>query len=283
MSRAAFLAVPAVLAILLTPSLGRAALTPDSTTKTAPPAQQPAPPRKATAEERAAAERLDPLARAAFWGRESQIDPTDPVAGVRLSAALRAMGQYDSAIQSASRVLVLDPRNMDALMETARGYIGEGQGFYAIEPLQRAQALAPKDWRPLSLLGVAYDEVRRYDDAQATWRAALVLSPENPDVLSNMAMQLAAEGDAPGAEALLRRAAAQPGASLIVRQDLTLILGLEGKLGEAETLLRQDLPPDQADADLAYLQAASSGKTAADPAPAAPNQHSWDALRGGGG
>jgi Flp pilus assembly protein TadD len=124
--------------------------------------------------------------------------------------------------------------------------------------------------------------VRRGDDAQVAWRAALALSPDNPAVLTNMAMELAAQGDAPAAETLLRRAAAQPGASLTVRQDLTLVLGLQGKLGEAETLLRRDLPPEQADADLAYLQAASARSP--DPTPTAPPQpHSWDGLKGAGG
>jgi Flp pilus assembly protein TadD len=224
------------------------------------------PPSKAGPQARADAARLAPLARAAFWGREAQIDPTDAVAGVQLASALRALGQYDTAIQSAGRVLVIDPNNMDALMETARAYVAEGQGFYAIDPLTHAQALAPKDWRPLSLLGIAY---------------AQVLSPDNPAVLTNMAMELAAQGDAASAETLLRRAAAQPGANLTVRQDLTLVLGLEGKLGEAETLLRRDLPPDQADADLAYLQAASARGGQA--APVAAPQRSWESLKGAGG
>ena len=79
----------------------------------------------------------------------------------------------------------------------------------------------------------------------------------------------------------MRRAAAQPTASLTVRQDLTYVLGLEGKLGEAETLLRQDLPPDQADADLAYLQAAYAGRGGADPATAAAPR-TWDSVKGGG-
>ena len=210
--------------------------------------------RKASPLERAAAERLEPLARAAFWARESNLDPTDAVAGTHLANALRVLGQYDEAGASAQRVLVLDPNNYDALLESARAHVAQGQGFYAIEPAKHAQALAPKDWRPLSLLGVAYTQVRREDDAKAAWQAALALSPENPAVLSNMAMELAANGDAPGAEVLLRRAAAQPTASLQVRQDLTLVLGMEGKLGEAEERLRQDLPPDEADADLAYLK-----------------------------
>jgi Flp pilus assembly protein TadD len=97
-----------------------------------------------------------------------------------------------------------------------------------------------------------------------------------------MAMQLAMQGDAPGAEALLRRAAAQPGANLTVRQDLTLVLGLQCKLGEAETLLRRDLPPEQADADLAYLQAASCNRSA-EATPVAPSAHTWDGLKAGGG
>ena len=203
---------------------------------------------------------------------------------MRLSSALRALGQYDEAAASAQRVLVLAPNNQDALIESARAYIAQGQGFYAIDPLQRMRTLAPKDWRPLSLLGVAYAQVRRDDDAATAWRQALQLSPDNPAVLSNMAMQLAAKGDAPQAEALLRRAAAQPGASLQVRQDLTFVLGLQGKLTEAERRLRVDLPPDQADADLAYLKAASTGVLPVTPASApTPPARSWDSVKRVGG
>ena len=256
-------------------------VTPPATTQQTP----PAPRRKATAQERAAADRLEPLARAAFWAHEVNVDPADQVAGVRLASALRALGQYTEAVSSAQRILVLAPNNIDALLETARAYIAEGQGFYAVEPAQRVQTLTPKDWRPLSLLGIAYAQVRRSDDAMTAWRQALALSPDNPAVLSNMAMELAAQGDAPQAEALLRRAAARPDASLQVRQNLTLVLGLQGKLTEAEHRLRVDLPPDQADADLAYLKAVSTGETAApNPAAAAtPSARSWASVKGSGG
>ncbi|HEX4198637.1 MAG TPA: pilus assembly protein TadD [Caulobacteraceae bacterium] len=287
-SRTSSLAATALVAVLMAPAAGRAGV--QQMIPVAAPASTPAPasapaaatrPQKAGPQARADAARLEPLARAAFWGREAQIDPTDIVAAVQLASALRDLGQFDSAVQSASHALVIDPNNMDALMETARDYIAEDQGFYAIDPLAKAQALAPKDWRPLSLLGIAYAQVRRLDDAQVAWRQALALSPDNPAVLTNMAMQLAQQGDAASAEALLRRAAAQPGANLTVRQDLTLVLGLQGKLGEAETLLRRDLPPDQADADLAYLQAVSSKTVAAAPAPAP--QRTWDSLKAAGG
>jgi len=277
----ALAASPAAFAgrIVPAPPLANAAAAPATPGAAAPAAE--APRKKAGPQERAAADRLEPLARSAFWAREVDIDPTDTVAGVHLAAALRAMGQYQQAIQTAQQVLVVDANNYDALMETARDFIGEGQGFYAIDPLKKAMAQTPRDWRPLSLLGVAYNQVQRGDDAQDVWRQALALSPENPDVLSNMAMAIAATGDAPRAETLLRRAVAQPGASLQVRQNLTLVLGLQGKLAEAEKLLREDLPPQMADANLAYLQAISSHGTS----PTAPNatDHSWNRLKGAGG
>ena len=247
---------------------------------------KPAPPRKATPQERAMADRLEPLARAAFWSHEVDTDPTDTVAGVRLASALRALGHDQTAIEAAARVLVVDPANYDALMETARAYVAENQGFYAIDPAQKAHAGAPRDWRSLSVLGVAYEQVERDADAQATWRQALALSPDNPAVLANMAMSLAARGQADQAEILLRKAIVQPGATLQERQDLTLVLGAEGKLGEAETLLRQDLPPEQADADLAYLQALAAGRAGVQPAVApAPvvDPHSWAAVKAAGG
>src|SRR5208283_5818784 len=101
------------------------------------------------AAERAEAERLEPLARAAFWAREVNRDPTDVEAGVRLAAALRALGQYTQAAQAAQAVLVTAPDNKDALMEIGRAYTAQGQGFYAIEPIKRLAALSPKDWQPL--------------------------------------------------------------------------------------------------------------------------------------
>src|SRR5579864_8421809 len=84
MSRQAALAVTALIAVLGIPGQGRAA--PGRATTAAPQpaaAQAPAAPRKATPQERAEADRLSPLAQAAFWGHEVQVDPADAVAGVK--------------------------------------------------------------------------------------------------------------------------------------------------------------------------------------------------------
>ncbi|CAN5157715.1 hypothetical protein BH09PSE2_BH09PSE2_11070 [soil metagenome] len=75
--------------------LAGAMLTAPAVAATAPPAKPattaaaakpPEGPRSADAATRAAAERLEPLARAAFWAQESRLDPTDVTAGIKLAA-----------------------------------------------------------------------------------------------------------------------------------------------------------------------------------------------------
>ncbi len=213
---------------------------------------------RATPEQRAAAERTDPLARAAFWARETDIDPTDAEAGVRLAVALRALERFDEAAKAADRVLVTKPQMPEALLEAARARIGAGEGFYALEFLNRASAIAPKDWRPWSLMGVAMEQTKRPDEARAAYARALELSPENPAVLSNLALMAANTGDRVQAEILLRRAVAQPTATVREWQNLALVLGLSGRVAEAERIIRRDLPPEVADQNIAYLRAASA-------------------------
>lgn len=232
--------------------------------------------RKATAQERAQVARLDPLARAAFWAHEAELDPNDADAGVKLSQALRQMGNYSDALQAAERTLIVAPNNVEALLEVARSQVGRGQGFYAIEPARQAQALSPRDWRIPSLLGVAYEQASRFDEALAAHRQALALAPDNPVALGNLGMYYASRGDTAKAEATLRQAAARPDAPIAVRQNLALVVGLAGRIDEAERLARQDLPPEMVENNLAWLRSARAPLAASGGAPSA---RSWESLR----
>jgi Flp pilus assembly protein TadD len=86
-------------------------------------------------------------------------------------------------------------------------------------------------------------------------------------------MHLASTGDLPGAEKLLRQASALPTATIQVRQNLALVIGLQGRLDEAEKLARQDLPPESVDNNLAWLRAAVGQEGAT---------RSWTAVKAGG-
>lgn len=252
-------------------------VTGQASARTAVPAQPPvaATPRQpASAEVRAAYDRSDALSRSVFWTDQADIDPHDPVAGVKAAQALRDLGRYDQAAEIAQGVLVIQPGNVDAMLEVGRAHLARGQAFYGVAALEQARAARPGDWQVWSLLGTAYEQVRRPDDARAAWAQALAISPDNPAVLTNMAMSAMTKGDAATAEPLLRRAAAQPGASLKVRLNLAMVLGLTGKMAEAEQILRRDLPPEAADANLQWLRDRATG-TGVDQA------RTWGSLQGG--
>ena len=242
---------------------------------------------KATQAEVQAALRAEPLAQAAFFANQFDHDPTDAQMGIYLSNAQRAMGRNAEAADTAHTVLLFAPKNVDALLAAARAHIADNNAFYAVDPLKAVTELRPRDWQAWSLLGVAYQQTKRSEDAQGAWATALKLSPDNASVLTNMAMARVAQGDFAGAEPLLRTAAAQKDATMQVRQNLALVLGLQGKMAEAEKLLRQDLPPAQADANLAWLQQqtrAAAAPASSPPSPAASSSttRSWDSLKAAG-
>jgi Flp pilus assembly protein TadD len=243
------------LAFAVAPAAGAA--TPAPAAKPPAAAPTPRPKReKSGAAERAAATRLPPLARAAFWAREVDIDPAapDPEARLGLARALRDLGKYDEATAAADQLLVLQPGNFEALLEDARSRIAANEGFYAIDSAKRAEAIAPRDWRPVTLLGIAFAQTLRDDEALAALKKAQELAPDNPAVLSNLGLFYATHGQPALAEPLLQRAAASPNATAQERQNLALVLGMKGELAEAEKLERQDLPPDVVDNNLAYFK-----------------------------
>jgi Flp pilus assembly protein TadD len=61
------------------------------------------------------------------------------------------------------------------------------------------------------------------------------------------------------AEELLRRAVSMPTADSRVRQNLALAVGLQGRFDEAEQIARQELSPEQAEANIAFLRAMLAG------------------------
>jgi Flp pilus assembly protein TadD len=66
--------------------------------------------------------------------------------------------------------------------------------------------------------------------------------------------------DLPKAEETLRRAYANARADARVRQNLGLVVGLQGRFAEAETIVKADLPADEAAANVGYLKEMLSRK-----------------------
>jgi Flp pilus assembly protein TadD len=147
-----------------------------------------------------------------------------------------------------------NPTNTAVLGAYGRALADVGRYAQALDVLSRAHTPDQPDWRILSAQGAVLDQLGRHQEAQRYYSSALKIVPDEPSVLSNLGLSYALSKDLPKAEATLRRAVARPGADPRVRQNLALVVGLQGRFAEAESIARADLPPDEAAANVAYLK-----------------------------
>lgn len=187
-------------------------------------------------------------------GEAYRANTTDPDTAIRYARALRVIGQRAQAASVLEQAAIRNPRNRAVLGAYGRALAEVGNYNQALEVLGRAHTPDQPDWRILSVQGAVLDQLGRHDEAQRYYASALRLVPDEPSVLSNLGLSYALQRDLKRAEATLRRAAATGRASSRVRQNLALVVGLQGRFEEAETIAKADLPPDEAVANVAYLR-----------------------------
>jgi Flp pilus assembly protein TadD len=197
----------------------------------------------------------------AEWRREMEVmgqryraDPRDVEAAMRYAQALRAIGQRAQASAVLEQAAIANPGNQPLLGAYGRALADSGSFSQALEVLNRAHSPDQPDWRILSVQGAVMDQMGRHAEAQRYYGSALKIMPDEPSVLSNLGLSYALSKNLGRAEETLRRAAARGGADRRVRQNLALVVGLQGRFQEAETIARADLPPVEAAANVAYLK-----------------------------
>jgi Flp pilus assembly protein TadD len=79
-------------------------------------------------------------------------------------------------------------------------------------------------------------------------------------VLSNLGLSYVLSKDLPKAEETLRRAHSRAGADPRVRLNLALVVGLQGRFADAESIVRADQPAEEAAVNVAYLRQLLSRK-----------------------
>jgi len=188
------------------------------------------------------------------WGERYRANPADPDAAVRYAQALRAVGQRAQAAAVLEQAALHNQDNRAVLGAYGRALADNGSYQQALEVLNRAHSQDQPDWRILSVQGAVLDQMGRHADAQRHYASALRLMPNEPSVLSNLGLSYALSKNLKEAEATMRLAAAQRGAEPKVRQNLALVVGLQGRFQEAETIAKGDLSPDEAAANVAYLR-----------------------------
>ena len=191
---------------------------------------------------------------AEVYGERYRANPRDTEAALRYAQALRVSGQYAQAVAVLERATLQAPKNRALLGAYGRALADVGKYEQALDVLGRAHTPDLPDWHILSAEGAVLDQMGRHDEARHYYETALKIVPDEPSVLSNLGLSYALAKDLPKAEATLRRATARPGAEPRVRQNLALVVGLQGRFKEAEQIAQADLPPEEAAANVTYLR-----------------------------
>ncbi|MGD9785363.1 MAG: tetratricopeptide repeat protein [Hyphomicrobiaceae bacterium] len=173
------------------------------------------------------------------------------------SRQLRANGDLEGAAaaldqDSSGDIAVIKERGLLAL---ERGRIAEAKTL-----LGKAdkKSTAP-DWRIKSALGSALAASGDQPAAQKAFAEALVLAPDHPSILNNLALSYALDGRHAEAEKMLRRAATSRSANGRAKQNLALLLGLSGQIEEARAVSEAALPKDVSRANMSYLEGLRTG------------------------
>jgi Flp pilus assembly protein TadD len=204
------------------------------------------------------------------WQQRYDANQGDRTAAFRYARALRALGQNAQAVAVLQNIILRHPKDMELLGAFGRALMDAGQLKQAEEVLARAHLPERPDWRILSAQGAVADQLGDHQRAQGFYEAALRINPGEPTILSNLGLSYALSKRLPEAERALGEAARHPQADKRVRQNLVLVLGLQGRFAEAERVAATDLPPADVAKAMAQLRQMVS------------QPNSWDMLRQGG-
>lgn len=188
------------------------------------------------------------------WGHRYDKNPRDKNTAITYARALHALDQNSQAIAVLQGLAIQYPEDMKVLGAYGKALADGGRLRDAAEILSKAHTPERPDWSVLSTQGTIADQLGQHDEARGYYESALKIRPNDPTVLSNLGLSYALARQLPRAEETLMLAAAQPGADMRVRQNLALVLALEGKFAQAEEWSRRDLPPMDAAANVTSIR-----------------------------
>jgi Flp pilus assembly protein TadD len=197
-------------------------------------------------------------------------NPRDKATIIYYAAALRAAGQPEQAASVMEAGIAIYKDDPALKVAYAKALSASGRFDQALTVIDDAIDPASPDWNALLVKGAILDQSGRNDDARAVYQQALLTAPNQPSLEANLGLSYAMTNDLDQAEQHLRKAVKMPGASSKIRQNLGLVIGLQGRFDEAKAIFAAELPPDQVDSNMAYIRALLT------------QQNRWDLIKGTG-
>lgn len=188
------------------------------------------------------------------WTQSYQKRPGDRATALTYAQALRAGGRHEEAVAVIERTLQGNESDPVVLLAYAKALTGIGKFDQALLSIKKAQVSGGPSWDHYSVEGAILDQMGRAGEARQKYNQALALSPNNPVILNNMGTSYLLSGDLQNAERTLRVAVSQPGAGQRPRQNLALVLALQGRFEESERIAAENMTPQQAAENVAYVK-----------------------------
>ena len=199
-------------------------------------------------------------ARLSFYQERYRANPKDADAALQYGKALRAPGQRSQAVAVLEQATIAHPSNKALLAGYGRALADNGNFQQAFDVLGRAHSPDDPDWRILSAQGAALDQLGRYEEARQYYASALKIAPDRAvGAVQSRPVLRAFEGSAEGRGDAAARSwpartrsarAGQPGAGGRPA----------GPLGRGRKIVKADLPPEEAAANVAQLKRMLSRK-----------------------
>lgn len=182
-------------------------------------------------------------------------NPRDKNIAIHYAAALRAVGQNQQAVSVLEISLGASPKDADIAVAYAKALTADGRFEQSLQVLDNVIRPEAPDWNALLVKGATLDQLGRNGEARALYTQALVFAPGEASIEANMGLSYAMTNELPAAEQHLRRAVQMQGATSRIRQNLALVVGLQGRFDECRALYAAELPPEQVESNMAYVRA----------------------------
>jgi Flp pilus assembly protein TadD len=182
-------------------------------------------------------------------------NPKDKAIAIHYAAALRAVGQSQQAVSVLEISMGYYPQDVDIAVAYAKALTADGRFDQSLQVLDNVIRPEAPDWNALLVKGAALDQLGRNQEARQLYTQALVFAPGEASIEANMGLSYAMTNELPAAEQHLRRAVQMRGATSQIRQNLALIVGLQGRFDECRALYAAELPPARVENNMAYVRA----------------------------
>lgn len=199
-----------------------------------------------------------------------QARPGDKRIAINYAAALRSAGQPAQAVAVLQQATLNHPDDLDISIAYAKALAAQGNFEQALTVIDSSISADRPSWQALNVKGAILDQMRRNPEARQVYSQALLIAPTQAAIHANLGLSYAMTGDLPAAEQHLRNAVSSPDATSQIRQNLALVLGLQGRFDEARAIYEAELPPDQVEANMAYIRSLLT------------QQNRWDLIAGTG-